>query len=93
MVGRYLIGKDFFDNYLRLYQTISKMSVINTNFRANKKKPSQNGRVVSYYRVSGHGSSVVYDILVNRKSPISLSVGTGSSNCKRSWLPSPGPPK
>ena len=45
------------------------------------------------YRVSGHGSSVVYDILVNRRSPISRSVGTGSSNCKRSWLPSPGPPK
>nr|DAO20093.1 MAG TPA: hypothetical protein [Caudoviricetes sp.] len=28
MVERYLIGKDFFDNYLRLYQTFLIFSVI-----------------------------------------------------------------
>nr|DAR85255.1 MAG TPA: hypothetical protein [Caudoviricetes sp.] len=69
------------------------MSVINANFRVNKKSPPRFGRVKSSYKVSGHGSSVIYDISVNRKSPISRSVGTGSSNCKRSWLPSPGPPR
>lgn len=64
----------------------------NCRYKHKKALPFLGG-CVSYYIVSGHGSSVVYDILVNRKSPMSRSVGTGSSNCKRSWLPSPGPPK
>lgn len=59
----------------------------------NKKSPPELGGCVSYYRVSGHGSSVTYTTLEKRISPISLSVGTGSSNCKRNWFPSPDPPR
>lgn len=77
-----------FDTKILLYQNFIMIAVTtdkieNVCFNGNKKSPSKNGGVKLSYKVSGHGSSVVYVMLVNLISVISRSVGTGSSNCKR----------